>query len=70
MTNNLNYTDSLETCLILFRIWVIGVYLGFDACDLVLHYFCEIMRSASLTLGKTFGKISRLITPSARIEKR
>ncbi len=33
-------------------------------------YFWETRRSASLTLGKTFGKTSRPITPSVRAEKR
>ena len=33
-------------------------------------YLCEIIRSASFTFGKTFGKSSRPITPSVRPEKR
>jgi hypothetical protein len=36
----------------------------------VILYFGKRIRSASFTFGKTFGKSSRLITPSARIEKR
>jgi hypothetical protein len=33
-------------------------------------YFWDMMRSASLTFGKTFGKSSLLTTPSANAEER